>query len=95
MSNIHDPRQFMPEGTDKAKEHREALMVARDYAAMLCSRVRSESALEHAICARDVASTMAFAEASDSDLGIAVAYCRNLVHASYLAEHLASEGFVQ
>ena len=91
MNNIHDPRQFMPEGSDKAREHREALMVARDYAAMLCSRIRSQWGVELAASARDVASTMAFAEASDSDLGIAVAYARNLVQAAMLADHLEEE----
>ena len=89
---IHDPRQFMPEGSEKAKGHREALMVARDYAAMLRSRVRSELAITMAAEAQELASTYAFAEASEDRLTIVVNYCRNLVQAAMCADHLESEG---
>lgn len=88
---IHDPRQFMPKGSDKARGKREALMVARDYAAMLRTRVRSELAITMAAEVQELASTYAFAEASEDRLTIVVNCCRNMVQAAMCLDHLESE----
>lgn len=39
-----------------------------------------------------MAGEFVFADVPADRLKIAVAYCRNLVHAAFLAEHLESEG---
>ena len=87
--------QFFPEAQGEELEHRQALLVARDYAAMLRSRVRSEWAITLAAEAQEVASTYAFAEASLDQLKNVTAYCRNLVQAAMLAEWFERDGFCQ
>lgn len=85
-------REFVPACEGAELEHRTALLRARDYAAMLRGKVTSETALEHAAAAHEMAGEFVFAEVPADRLKIAVAYCRNLVHAAFLAEHLESEG---
>ena len=82
-------REFAPDCADGPEmEQRQALLKARDYAAHLRSRVVSERALEHAVAAHEMAGEYVFADVSPARLEIAVAYCRNLVHAAFLADHL-------
>jgi hypothetical protein len=85
-------RQFVPECEGEELEHRTALLKARDYAAFLRGKVTSDTALDHAVAAHDMAGAFVYADVSSDRLKIAVAYCRNLVHAAFLAEHLDSEG---
>lgn len=86
-------REFVPACADGEElEHRTALLKARDYAAMLRTRVKSETALEHAAAAHEMAGEFVFAIVPADRLKIAVAYCRNLVHAAFLADHLEFEG---
>ncbi|WP_271077902.1 hypothetical protein [Aurantiacibacter sp. MUD61] len=86
-------RQFVPNCADGEElEQRTALLVARDYAADLRGKVWSRTALHHAADAHELAGAMVFADVSADRLKIAVAYCRNLVHAAFLADHLEREG---
>jgi hypothetical protein len=85
-------RQFVPDCEGPELEHRNALLIARDYAADLRAKVTSETALEHAAAAHQMAGEFVFADVPPDRLKIAVAYCRNLVHAAFLAEHLCNEG---
>ncbi|MFN6933759.1 MAG: hypothetical protein ACK4NZ_01255 [Tsuneonella sp.] len=84
-------RQFLPDCVDAELEHRQALFVARDYAADLRAKVTSETALAHAADAHEMAGAFVYADVPTDRLKIAVAYCRNLVHAAFLAEHLERE----
>lgn len=84
-------RSFVPDCEGEELQQRTALLKARDYAAALRARAVSERALEHAIDAHEMAGRFVFADVSSDRLKVAVAYCRNLVHAAYLAEHLDSE----
>ena len=85
-------REFVPACADGDEmEHRQALLKARDYASMLRAKVTSETARDHAIDANDIASEFVFADVPADRLKIAVAYCRNLVHAAFLADHLSGE----
>jgi hypothetical protein len=79
-------RQFVPGADGEDLEHREALVVARDYAAYLRSRVRSELAVMLAAEAQDIASTYAVADVSCDELKNVTDYCRNLVHCAFKAE---------
>jgi len=86
-------REFAPtcaEGPEM--EQRQALLKARDYASHLRSRVNSQRAFDHAVAAHEMAGGYVFAEVSVARLEIAVAYCRNLVQAAFLADHLDDEG---
>ena len=89
---IHDPRQFMPDSSDKAMAHRQSLLVAKSFAAMLRTRVHSELAITMAAEAQDLASTYAFAEASEDRLTIVLNCCRNLAQAAVCLDHLEREG---
>lgn len=84
-------RQFVPDCADAELEQRQALLVARDYAADLRAKVTSETALAHAADAHEMAGAFVYADVPTDRLKIAVAYCRNLVHAAFLAEHLDRE----
>lgn len=88
-------RELVPDCDGEELAHRTALLKARDYAALLRSRVASQTALDHAAAAQEMASEFVFAEVPADRLKIAVAYCRNLVHAAFLADHLESEGAAQ
>ena len=84
-------RQFVPDCDGLELEQRTALLVARDFATDLRGKVTSRTALHHAADAHDMAGALVFADVSPDRLKIAVAYCRNLVHAAFLADHLESE----
>ena len=85
-------RQFVPECTDPVEmEARQALLKARDYAAMLRSRTEGQLALSHATDAHEAASAFVFADVPTDRLRIAVSYCRNMVQAAFLADHLERE----
>tara|TARA_R110002072_G_scaffold138109_5_gene281196 strand:+ start:27587 stop:27898 length:312 start_codon:yes stop_codon:yes gene_type:complete len=80
-------RQFVPECADgEEMDLRTALLVARDYAAMLRSRVGTEWALTLAAEAHDMAGKFAFANASLDRLKVVRDYCRNLVQAAMLTD---------
>ena len=86
-------REFVPACPDgEEMEARTALLKARDYAAMLRARVESDAAFAHAVAAHDMAGALVYADVPVDRLKIAVAYCRNLVHAAFLADHLEREG---
>ena len=84
--------QFVPDCKGEELEYRTPLLKARGYAAMLRARVRSETALDHAAAAHEMASEFVFADVPLARLKIAVAYCRNLVDAAFLGDHLEREG---
>lgn len=85
-------RQFVPDCADgEEMEQRQALLRARDYATVLRSKVTCEAAYNHAIDAHEMAGAYVFADVSPDRLKVAVAYCRNLVHAAFLADHLDME----
>lgn len=86
-------RGFVPDCAEgEEMELRTSLVVARDYAAMLRTRVGSEWALILAAEAHTAAGDHAFAETSLDRLRLARDYCRNLVQASLLADWLESGG---
>lgn len=85
-------RQFVPESEGADLEHRTALLKARDYASMLRSRVTSWQALDLAAAAHETAGAFIYADVPADRLAIAVSYCRNLVQAAMLADHLEAEG---
>jgi len=85
-------REFVPAAEGPELEHRTALLKARDYAAMLRGSVESRTALDHAADAHEMAGAFVYADVPPERLEIAVKYCRHLVHAAFLAEHLDSEG---
>ena len=85
-------RQFVPECTDPEEmELRQALLKARSYAGTLCTSRESENAYSHATLARDVADAFVFADVPVARLKIAVGYCRSMVQAAFLADHLERE----
>ena len=83
---------FVPDCEGEELEQRTALLKARDYAADLRAKVLSRTALHHAADAHELAGAFVFADVPVDRLKIAVAYCRNLVHAAFLADHLDQEG---
>ena len=83
--------QFVPDCDGEELEQRKALLTARSYAADLRSKVWSRTALHHAADAQEMADAFAFADVPIDRLKIAVGYCRNLVHAAFLADHLERE----
>ncbi len=85
-------REFVPDASGEELEHRTALLKARDYAAAVRGQATSRLAYDHACSAHEIAGDFVFADVSADRLKIAVSYCRNLVHAAYLAEHLDSDG---
>lgn len=85
-------RHFMPNVDERSIVYREALLVARDYAALRKAVATSEFGYACACEAHSTAGALVYADLSVDRLKVAVAYCRNLVHASYLAEHLSDEG---
>ena len=85
-------REFVPDCADGPEmTQRQALLKARDYAAMLRGRVATGIALAHAAAAHEMAGEYVFADAPPERLETAVAYCRNMVHAAFLADHLEGE----
>lgn len=89
-------RQFVPACSDgEEMEQRTALLVARDFAAAQRGRLFSDWALALSAEAHAIAGQFVFAPVPVDRLTIAVAYCRNLVQAAYLAEHLSEEGAAQ
>lgn len=85
-------REFVPAAEGPELEHRIALLKARDYAAALKGQAISDRAYDHACAAHEMAGAFVYAEVPADRLKIAVAYCRNLVMAAYLGDHLDSEG---
>ena len=73
-------------------EKRAALVTARDYAAMLQARVRTEWAITLAAEAHEIAGELIYLPATIDNLKIATSYARNLVQASMLADHFEREG---
>lgn len=84
-------RQFLPNCEGEELEARQALLKARDYAASIRGRGATGLALDHAVAAHEMAGAWLYADAPVARLRIALAYCRNLVHAAYLADHLDGE----
>lgn len=89
-------RHFIPECVDgEEMELRKALLIARDYAAMLRSRVSSEWSLALVAEAHETAGEFAFGETSLDRLKVARDYCRNLVQAAMLADWFERGGVLQ
>lgn len=85
-------RSFVPEADGEDLEHRTALLEARDFAASLLGRCESRRAYDHASDAHAMAGAFVFAPVPAVRLKLAVGYCRHMVQAAFLAEHLESEG---
>ena len=85
-------RHFVPEATGEELEHRTALLKARDYAALLRGQARGQLAYSHACHAHEMAGDFVFAKVPNVRLELAVKYCRHIVMAAFLADHLESEG---
>ena len=86
-------RQFVPACADGDEmEARTALLKARDFAAAQRGKVYSTEAINLSCEAHEAAGAFVYADVPVDRLKIAVGYCRNLVHAAYLAEHLSREG---
>ena len=82
-------RQFVPECSDPAEmEQRQALLKARDFAAALRGRSESIAAVNHAADAHECAGAFVFADVPVQSLELAVKYCRHLVQAAFIADHL-------
>lgn len=89
-------RQFLPDCSDgEEMELRKSLLVARDYSAMLRSRVGTEWSLALAAEAHETAGEFAFGETSLDRLKVARDYCRNLVQAAMLADWFERGGAVK
>ncbi len=88
-------RQFVPDADGAELEHRKALLKARDYAAALRGQTVGQLAYSHACDAHEMAGEFVFADAPAVRLEIAVKYCRHIVMAAFLADHLQGEGKVQ
>ena len=86
-------RHFLPDCPDgEEMELRKALLTARDYSAMLRSRVHTEWAITLAAEAHERAGLFAFAPVPLDRLKIVRDYARNLVQAAMLADWIESEG---
>lgn len=84
-------RQFVPGCEGAELDQRSSLLVARDFAADLLGKVRSDRAYDYASAAHEVAGRYVFAEVPVDRLKIATSFARNLVQAAFLADHLAGE----
>ncbi len=85
-------RQYVPDATGEELEHRKALMKARDYAAALRGQTLGQLAYSHACDAHEMAGEFVFAPVPIARLDLAVKYCRHIVMAAFLADHLEGEG---
>jgi len=81
-------RAHLPRCEGEELEHRVALLKARDYAGWLLTRLANQAALQHATDAHAMASAYLYADVTARILPVAIGYCRNLVHAAFLAEQL-------
>lgn len=85
-------RHFVPDCQDGDElEQRRALLKAREYAAMLRAQAEGDIAIEHAIAAHEAAGAYCYAKVPVARLKIAVGYCRAMVQAAFLADHLERE----
>ena len=84
-------RQYMPGVPDDELTLRLALVKARDYCAMLRGTTRHALAHSYACDGHEMAGEFVFAEVPRERLEIAIKYCRHIVQAAFLAEHLEGE----
>lgn len=85
-------RMFVPSCQEGEElEQRKALMIARDYAAMLRGTTESAIATNHAVDAHECAGAYVYADVPVARLKIAVGYCRAMVQAAFIADHLERE----
>ncbi len=84
--------QFVPDAQGKELELRLALVKARDYCARLRGTTVNFRAHNHACDGHEMAGEYVFADVPTGRLEIAVSYCRHIVMAAFLADHLESEG---
>ncbi|MFL0357563.1 hypothetical protein ACI5KX_13950 [Erythrobacter sp. GH1-10] len=83
---------FFPEAEGEESVHRIALLKACDYAGMIRCKPIGEIARHHAIDAQDAAYHFFYnAHATVQQLKLAVAYCRHLAQAAFIAEHIDPE----
>jgi hypothetical protein len=85
-------RHFLPDVDDESLVDREALLVARDYAALRKAEAVSEFGYTCACEAHAAAGAIVFARVSVARLQTARSYCRHLVMASYLADQFHLDG---
>jgi hypothetical protein len=84
--------QFMPDCEGDELDQRIALLKARDYAGMIRCKPIGEMARSHAIDAQEAANHFFHdAGASVQELKLAIDYCRHLVQAAFIAEHIDPE----
>jgi hypothetical protein len=81
-------RSFVPQAQGEELKQRVALLKARDYAAGLMGKACCGAARDYAGDAHHVAGVFVFADVPPARLTIAVALCRNLVHAAMLSDQL-------
>ncbi len=85
-------RQFVPAADGEEMEHRQALLRARDYAAMMRGQTVSNAAYDLAWRAHEAAGEFVFAsDVPLPRLKAAVSYCRHLVQAAMLAERMEAD----
>lgn len=84
--------QFVPDASGDDLEHRTALLKARDFSAALRGTAIGVIAGNNAADAHEMAGAFVFAPVPTARLEIAVKYCRHMVMAAYLADHLECEG---
>ena len=82
---------FCPAAEGDELQERIALLKARDYAAALKPNMRSDWAYDLSCAAHEAAGHFVYAQVPTNRLKIAVNYCRNLVQAAMLADHLEGE----
>lgn len=85
-------REFVPDADGAELEHRKALLKARDYAAALRGQTVGQLAYSHACDAHEMAGDFVFSQAPAARLELAVKYCRYIVMAAFLADHLERGG---
>ena len=81
-------RHFMPDALDSDLRLRISLLKARDYCASLRGSTIHHMAHNHACDGHEMAGEFVFADVPAERLEIALRYCRHMVMAAFLADHL-------
>lgn len=81
-------RHFMPDAQASDLDLRIALFKARDYCASLRGSTIHQLAHNHACDGYEMAGEFVFADVPAERLEIAIRYCRHMVMAAFLADHL-------
>ena len=84
-------RHFVPNAMDNDLKLRLSLVKARNYCASLRGNTIHQLAYSHACDGHEMAGEFVFADVPTERLEIAVRYCRHMVMAAFLADHLQGE----